>query len=501
MKPLFLLILLIIFQNCFAQKYSCKTNEIKPSEITEKIPAHQLLEDIDEFIDILEEVHVNPYMKISKNNFYRSVDILKRSIIDSLNRQQFYQIFTPLVDLLNDSHTGVRFPSGIWKHYQYEAKGLFFPMEIETTLDKRIFIKCDFSGNKIPDNTEILSINSTKSTDIINTFLKYDPSPIESSGIKRLEKKFVDYMWWVLDYRGPYTVETNSGTYIVQGQLWDEYSRNRKEFVQKPTKKTMSLIEIDNKTCLLKINSFSGSTSEFIPKIQEQFKEIQIKGYKNLIIDVRDNGGGNDDNGKAVIDFITDKPYSIGLASKFMMKRSKRYDNNIKCKFPRIIRWMVTLKTASWIDKENRLLFRYLRKTPYGENLEVQLPFQEPSENLYRFKGKVYVFSNQNSYSATTVFLGAIKDYGLGTIIGTETGDCPTGFGNNFYFELKNSRLQCHSSTTFMIRPSGDMDMTHGVIPDYNIEQTIEDTENNEDPLLNYTLDLINHTHNNRYAK
>jgi hypothetical protein len=505
MKPYLLLLLLLIFHNTYAQKISCKTNEIRPSEITEKIPVNQLHEDIDEFIKILEEVHVNPYMKISKEKFYQTADSLKKSIQYPLNRQQFYQVFTPLVDLLNDSHAGVKFPSGIWKHYQYEADGLFFPMGIATTMDKRIFIERDFSKNNIPDNTEILSINSIKSEDIINTFLKYEHSPIENSSIKRLERKFVDFIWWILDFRGPYTVKTDVGIFEVEGQTWSQYYENLKIFSQSTSEATekISLQEIDTETCVLKITSYSGSLSEFKIQIEGQFNMIQEKGYKNLIVDVRDNGGGSDLNGRTVIDFITDKPYSEALASTFMMKRSKRYEKYFKCRSPWVIRWMVNLRTVSWFtDEDRKKLFKALLKTPYGENLIAELPLQEPTENQYRFNGNVYVLSNHNSYSATTAFLGAVKDYELGTIIGTETGDCPTGFGNNLYFELKNSRLRCHSSTTFIIRPNGDKDMTHGVKPDYYIEQTIEDTENNIDTILKYTLDLIEKTkHNNVYKK
>lgn len=518
-----LLLLLLIFQNANVQKYSCKTNEIKPSEIAEKIPVHQLHEDIDEFIDILEEVHVNPYMKISKDKFYQAVDSVKQSITDSLNRQQFYQVFTPLVDLLNDSHTGVKFPSGIWKHYQYEADGLFFPMAIIITKDKRIFVQRDFSENSIPDYTEILSINSKKSEDIINTFVKYDSSPIETSSIKRVERKFHDFMWWILDFRGPYTVETNIGTFNVDGQTWAEYVRNHNIFKNSNSSSNGNIVlnEVDTSTCILKITSYSGSLSEFKIQIEEKFKMIQEKAYENLIIDVRNNGGGNDENGRTVLDFITDKPYSEALASTFMMKRSKRYENSIKCKAPWIIRPMVNLRTVSWFNKEYRKLFKALLKTPRGENAIAHLPLNEPTENThrskdnvfvlsileptensYRFKGNVYILSNHNSYSATTAFLGAVKDYGLGTIIGTETGDCPTGFGQNLYFELNNSRLRCHSSTTFMIRLSGDTDMTHGVIPDYYVEQTIEDTEKDIDTILKYTLDLMEKTkHNNVYTK
>lgn len=512
MKPLLLLLLLVTFHNSFAQKYSCKTNEIKPSEITEKIPAHQLHEDIDEFIEILEEVHVDPYMKISKDKFYQAVERLKKSITDPLNRQQFYQVFTPLVDLLNDSHTGVKFPRGIWRHYQNEADGLFFPMLIETTKDKRIFIERDFSERNIPDNTEILSINSMKSEDIINTFLKYEHSPIETSSIKRLERKFHDFMWWILDFRGPFEVVTNIGTYNVDGQIYDVLVKNADLYnnSNKIARENIVLTEVDTKTCILKIASYSGSLSEFKIQIDRQFKMIQEKAYKNLIIDVRNNGGGNDNNGRTVLDYITDKPLSEALASTFMIKRSKRYDKSQKCKAPWIIRPLVNLRTISWFDKEYRKLLKALLKTPRGENAVAKVPSKESSENVRRsktnifelsmlestenpnrFKGNVFVLSNHNSYSATTAFLGAVKDYGLGTIVGTETGDCPTGFGQNLNFELNNSNLRCHSSTTFMIRISGDTDMTHGVIPDYYVEQTIEDSEKNIDTILNYTLDLI----------
>jgi len=517
-KAYLLIFLLLMFHNSFAQRYSCKTDEIKPSEITEKIPAHKLHDDINEFIYILEEVHVNPYMKVSKDKFSQTADSVKRSITDSLNRQQFYQVFTPLVDLLNDSHTGVKFPSGIWKHYQYEANGLFFPIAIMITKDKSIYVRRDFSESNIPDYTEILSINSKKSEDIINTFVKYDSSPIETSSIKRLDRKFVDYLWWIFDFRGPYRVETTVGTFNVDGQTWAEYVRNHNTFTNSNSSASGNIVlnEVDRSTCILKINSYSGSLSEFKIQIEEQFKKIQGKAYKNLIIDVRDNGGGNDENGRTVLDFITDKPYSEALASTFMMKRSKRYEKYQKCNVPWLFRWMVNLRTVSWFDKGRRKLFKALLNTPRGENAIAHLPLNdstentqrskdgvvelsilEPTENPHRFNGNVYVLSNHNSYSATTAFLGAVKDYEIGTIIGTETGDCPTGFGNNLYFELINTRLRCHSSTTFMIRPNGDKDITHGVIPDYYVEQTIDDSKKNIDTILAYTLDLIEKTKHN----
>jgi hypothetical protein len=494
-----LLLLLFLISSCtlqrpYEKKIASIHKEIQPSEINEKIPAIKLREDIDKFKQVLEEVHVNPYLKISKVRFYQVSDSLKNSITDSLSRFQFYQFFTPLVDLLNDSHTGVKFPEGIWKYNQYVANGLYFPIDVLLTPDKRIYVKYDYSGNNIPQQTQILSINSIKAEEIINTFLKYEQSPVEKSSIKRLEGKFIDFMWWVLDFKGPYSIETNIGTYKVNGQTWNQLKKNRSALKQaaNQSQDNETLRKITNKTYLLKISSFSGSPSEFKTKMEEQFKTIKLKGYEILIIDVRDNGGGNDDNGRTVIDYITDKPYSEALASVFIIKRSKRLDNYFRLQYKGIVRWMITIRTATWFDKELRKVYKSYLKTPYGENDTIHVPLKAPHENPYRFKGRVYVLANHNSYSATTSFLGAIKDYGIGTIIGTESGDNPTEFGNNYYFELPHTRLLCHSSTTFMIRPNGDTDMTHGVIPDYYVEQKIEDTNNNIDTALEFILGLIN---------
>jgi hypothetical protein len=500
MKQVLLVLLIFLISSCsilqrsYEKKIASIHKEIQPSEINEKIPAIKLRADIDKFIQILEEVHVNPYLKISKESFYHAADSLKKSITDSLTRQQFYQVFTPFVDLLNDSHTGVKFPEGIWKYNQYVANGLYFPIDVLLTSDKRIYVKYDYSENNILQQAQILSINSVKAEEIINTFLKYEQSPVEKSSIKRLEGKFIDFMWWVLDFKGPYTVETNIGTYKVEGQTWDQYKKNRSALKQAINKSqdNKTLKTNTDKTFLLKISSFSGSPSEFKTKMEEQFKTIQLKGYDNLIIDVRDNSGGNDDNARTIIDYITSKPYSEALSSVFIIKRSKRLDNYFRLQYKGTVRWMITIRTATWFDKEFRKVYKSYLKTPYGENDTIYVPLKAPHENPYRFKGKVYVLANHNSYSATTAFLGAIKDYGIGTIIGTESGDNPTEFGNNYYFELPNTRLLCHSSATFMVRPSGGTDMTHGVIPDYYIEQTIEDTNNNIDTALEYTLRLIN---------
>lgn len=488
-----LLITSCSIQRSFTKKIASVHKEIQPSEINERIPPLKLNEDIDKFIQILEEVHINPYLNISKESYYRTADSLKKSITDSLTRQQFYQVFTPLVDLLKDSHTGVKFPEGIWKHNQYVANGLYFPIDVLLTADKKIYIKQDYSENHIPQMTQILSINSVNAEYIINTFLKYEPSPVERSSIKRLEGKFIDFMWWVLDFNGTYTVETNIGTFKVEGQTWNQYKKNRDAYRQTMFNEQINktLKTIPDGTFLLKIPSFSGSPSEFKIRMEEQFKAIQREGYNNLIIDVRDNGGGNDDNGRTVIDYITDKPYSEALASVFIIRRSKRLNHYFRLQYKGIVRWMVTIRTATWFDKDLRKFYKSYLKTTLGENDTIYVPLKEPNENPYRFKGKVYVLSNHNSYSATTAFLGAIKDFGIGTIVGTESGDNPTEFGNNYYFELPNSRLLCHSSTTFMIRPSGDTDMTHGVIPDYYVEQTLEDTNNHIDTVLEYTLRLI----------
>ena len=107
-----------------------------------------------------------------------------------------------------------------------------------------------------------------------------------------------------------------------------------------------------------------------------------------------------------------------------------------------------------------------------------------------RFRGNVYVLSDYRTVSAGTVFVGLVKDYEIGTIIGTETEQSPSNDGSGCYFLLPNSNVMAMAAMGYSVRVNGDPTTTHGVIPDYHVEQLRADAEAGRDTVLEFTMQL-----------
>ena len=147
------LVLILFISNCSIKRSSKEVRNdihapLNENEITEKIPFDKLHKDIDYFMEVLVEVHVNPYLNIQKDMFCDEVRKLKTNIDKPLTRKEFYQVSTPVILLLKDSHTNTYFPQEIFNHYN-KKDGNLFPTDITVAEDKKVYVKNDYSPNAI----------------------------------------------------------------------------------------------------------------------------------------------------------------------------------------------------------------------------------------------------------------------------------------------------------------------------------------------------------------
>ena len=156
---------------------------------------------------------------------------------------------------------------------------------------------------------------------------------------------------------------------------------------------------------------------------------------RGLIIDVRDNGGGN-------------LNYAETLASRFT---------------------------------NERILTGYIcHKTGKGHNdFSSPQPVYLNSSNRIRWQKPVCVLTNRSSYSATNDFVKIMRTLPLVTVIGDRTGG---GSGLPFSSELPNGW-----SVRFSACPSFDTDMKHiefGIEPDIRVDMNDEDHTRNVDTII-----------------
>jgi C-terminal processing protease CtpA/Prc len=135
------------------------------------------------------------------------------------------------------------------------------------------------------------------------------------------------------------------------------------------------------------------------------FRTLREKQVKNLVIDVRTNGGGDAGISTQLTRYLIDKKFKIA-DSLYAIRRHSRYDRYIQ---HGLIYDMLTLFTSRRRPDGN-YHFRYFERHYYS-------PLRED-----HFDGSVYILTGGYSFSATCLFAGALKGQSNITLVGEETG-------------------------------------------------------------------------------
>ena len=233
------------------------------------------------------------------------------------------------------------------------------------------------------------------------------------------------------------------------------------------------------------MKSFADSWEIFKQYCENTFGQIQKDSVQTLIIDIRENGGGDSYNGDILFNYITDKPYlqieqadykiSKNLKQKFRQRAKRRLGHAYYIFYPLL-----------YIHPEPRKVF----SKNNGEMVSYKIEPYKPDNNSFLFKGDVYLLTSQYTFSAAVDFASAFKCYNMGTIIGEETGGLTVSFIDIIRFTLPNTNLRFGVSDKRNINACGKED-GHGVIPDFEVKQTPEDREKGIDTVLEFTKELI----------
>jgi hypothetical protein len=202
-------------------------------------------------------------------------------------------------------------------------------------------------------------------------------------------------------------------------------------------------------------------------KIDGIFEEVKAKGARNLILDLRGNGGGASPMGDYLFRYLYD--------GKFRSIRQVRVKPS----------WDILPEVPWWA----RPIVFVLR----GRTMSHSIAEQSAPKPAAFFPGRAYLLIDNASYSMATEFAAMFRDYDLGTILGYETGGLPATFGGPHRFVLKNSRIPCGVAWTELLPAKpwpGDDE--HGVIPNVPLDGgKLAGFHGERDPVLAFTLHYI----------
>ena len=426
---------------------ACSSTKQLPISTTTKYSPKELKEDLNFLIQTDAQVHPNLFLHTSKSVFDSMITVVRTKLNKPMTSFEFYMLIEPAISKLRDGHTFLWFP------YQFRQKyldngGRIIPFDIYIR-DKKMFVSKNYSSDStLSPNSAIISINSIKTSNILERLRNYTAGEFSSLQNLEIANSFKPHLWAFYGFNGPFNVEyisslnkrnyTKTFVGIIESK-YDSLLQIGKKVKQKYQKWTFKFLDKD-KIALIDMNSFGNEKDldNFKSFLDSSFTEIKQKKVHNLIIDVRNNGGGESKLTEALMNFVANKPWT--LSSKADWKLSDQAKSNM---IPWYVRWIPVKTLLSLFG--SMFTSEPIAKVEYdslNENLLHIYLTPTLKSNPLRFQGNIYVLINSGSFSASVLFAAAMKDYGFATLIGEETGQSANPFGGSYIFNLPNTHIR-----------------------------------------------------------
>lgn len=142
-------------------------------------------------------------------------------------------------------------------------------------------------------------------------------------------------------------------------------------------------------------------SDEYKAALESFFKEVSEKRADAVVVDLRNNGGGNS---------------------------------------------LVINEFMKFIDVESYYTFGGVDVRKGNVIIGNKPELTKNKKNDYAFSGKLYALTSNNTFSSAMDFAVVISDNGIGKIVGEIPGNMPTCYGDKLTFQAPNSGLLCSVS-------------------------------------------------------
>ncbi len=430
---------------------------------SQKISGEEFHKEIERAVSLLTEVHANPLAFQTEEGLHQLKDSILQEYnsLDSISILTAFQCYANLVSSIKCAH------SGTYRTKKLDSTINEFPLKIKV-VDGKGLIAQNYTVLNLFIGDQIVSINGISWKSIFVKGKKLHSSDGDSplNGAlfeRRCNLDIPVILGNPIDFK---VVTLHDGAIVESG--FDASSTS----VSTPKCQgfDFSLVGDEKKIGLIKVFNFPSdekSIADFEKFCTKTRNKLERKKIKDVIIDIRDNGGGDR------IDLLLRNftPTSFKLMSS-------------------------TIDTFGLAKHSKDLLFH---GTTY-ENV-LKTPAKSESSRQVDFQGdlsldiNVYVLVNGRTASAASHFASLVKEHDLGKIAGTETGGRASGCNGNLYcsYFLPYSGIELYFPLMVNTYAVDQIENpNHGVFPDIFIEEELSD-----DLELTKLIEIINE-HNMR---
>jgi len=461
----------------------------------------QMQADLNKFKTALINIHPGTYTHQNHDEFNQMMNGLLLQTSKPLEATKFYKIVLKLIASIHDGHTQA-YTFGKLGGLINNQKRLPFQVYIS---DERIFIIKDMSSQEIPEGSEILALDGHLSNEILFEILTHYSSDGKShSGMQhwlggpyRPFYRLYPVIYgrkpsYNLVYRDYKTKKIITTTINAISKETYETIESKKYSSKKITEGAFSFeVNEKEKYGYLKINlfikdGFDEPENTYPDFYKKCFQEISSKNIQNLIIDLRDNGGGKTSNAAYLLQYFIDKPLTptkeistLGNDAYFLERTGDT----------------LNLDSSFGLSSTNDNKFKVTRFDVMRDLMEYY-PIKK-----YGYSGKLVVLINGGTTSAAAIAAGLLREYTDATFVGEETWG-HAGISNG----VRQISIKGKYTETAIYLPLLHAEFTvdeymqkRSVVPDYQISNSVQDILKDNDAVLEFVFKKLLPTKNKRH--
>lgn len=451
--------------------------------------------DFDLAVKIIKKDHPNPFKFISEKEFDRKIDSLRKNIL--ADPTVYGYIANSPVHFIRDVHSGeeTSYDLGldIFKSISY------FPLAVFIERG-RVFV--NIKNKEVPFGSEILKINDLPIKQILQEIGSNVDGYIEN-GTDRMANDFVkvyslrnrNIKNYAISFIKP--GETKISNVVMKpvsaaDYFYDSYKGVMPFNLLQRNSNVYSDFVDDKKLGVLTVNTFSLSETDAYKEFSQFFKEVNKKQYRDVVIDVRSNGGGDPAIAALLYSFIAKNSFSnvYSYKTKNITINNPEYwvDGNLRKYSDEDIRNVNNfyyqrfdkVDSTGWYVGNSRLMEGLLTNYPKDKDA---------------FLGNVTILIGSGTISAGTYFASLVKMNKRGQIIGKETAsglDATTAAWFNTY-QLPGTKSILRLPRTEIYFFNAIKDRGRGLLPDKElpVELFIKYVLANKDPEMSFAIEQI----------
>lgn len=395
------------------------------------ISAEGVRNDVDAWMDGMASLNPDLSVRTDIDGMNRELEAVRAAITHPMSRREAWMLLARVNPHLRDGHSGVLMPDTARLVAGHLSQGgRLIPVEFRFGVDGAPRLTAaPAQGDRI------VAINGVPMTEIVARLLARVPGDTERFRRAYLSHRFAALYWFAFGDTGDYDITFADAKACEHTARLRGATRAPASLQLEPD--PAALFEhriIGEDIGYFRVATFdSGRREALAAAAARAFDEFKARNVRAVVIDVRDNSGGDDPLWqRSLMNNITTTPYA--QLSRYALR--------------------VTERNADPGD-----VIGSVQRSDYTRR------FTPDAENPRRFAGPVYVLAGPLSYSATIQFLVAAQDFRIARIAGEETAalSCQTGQVNPI--AMPATGLRAFTPIIAYVRPSG-RGCERGVIPD-----------------------------------